>query len=194
MPSKVPTRDRMVVSAALLIRERGARATSIDDVLQHSRAPRGSVYHHFPGGRDQLLREATEYAGTYIAGRIEAGAADGPVALFDALVDGYRRELREGDYRAGCPVAAVAIEARADGDATLQQTAADAFDRWLTLLAANLVAAGIAPARAERLAALAVAGIEGGLILAQARRELEPFDAAAAEIRDLIERELTEAA
>src|ERR671935_265755 len=54
------TRERMVVSAALLIRERGARATSIDDVLAHSGAPRGSVYHHFPGGRQQLLRVAIE--------------------------------------------------------------------------------------------------------------------------------------
>jgi len=194
MPSKVPTRDRMVVSAALLIRERGARATSIDDVLRHSHAPRGSVYHHFPGGRDQLLREATEYAGSYIAGRIEAGAEAGPLALFDALVDAYRQQLREGDYRAGCPVAAVAIEARADGDDTLQQAAADAFDRWLALLAAQLAGAGIERERAERLAALAVAGIEGGLILAQARRDLEPLDAATAEIRDLIEAALAEAA
>jgi len=53
----------MIASTALLVRERGARATSIDDVLEHSGAPRGSVYHHFPGGRDQLLREATEFAG-----------------------------------------------------------------------------------------------------------------------------------
>ena len=57
------TRERMVVSTALLIREKGARATSIDDVLAHSGAPRGSVYHHFPGGREQLLREATDFAG-----------------------------------------------------------------------------------------------------------------------------------
>ena len=54
----------MVVSTALLVREKGASATSIDDVLQHSGAPRGSVYHHFPGGRDQLLVEATSTRGT----------------------------------------------------------------------------------------------------------------------------------
>ena len=63
-------RERMITSTALLIREKGARATSIDDVLAHSGAPRGSVYHHFPGGRDQLLREATDFAGGYIAARI----------------------------------------------------------------------------------------------------------------------------
>ena len=65
-------RERMVVSAALLIRERGAQATAISDVLKHSGAPRGSAYHYFPGGRMQLLEEATDYAGAYIAGKISA--------------------------------------------------------------------------------------------------------------------------
>ena len=77
----------MVVSAALLIRERGAQATAISDVLKHSRAPRGSAYHYFPGGRMQLLEEATDYAGAYIADKISAarerrravGRADGDV-------------------------------------------------------------------------------------------------------------------
>jgi len=65
------TRERMVISTALLVREQGARATSIDDVLAHSGAPRGSVYHHFPGGRQQLLSEAIDYAGEFVAARIE---------------------------------------------------------------------------------------------------------------------------
>ncbi len=81
-------RERMVISAALLIRERGARATAISDVLKHSRAPRGSAYHYFPGGRMQLLEEATEYAGAFIADKISAadsavepaGRADGSVS------------------------------------------------------------------------------------------------------------------
>ena len=72
------TRERMIVSTALLVRERGARATSIDDVLAHSGAPRGSVYHHFPGGRDELLREATAYAGDVVARGLERGAGSRP--------------------------------------------------------------------------------------------------------------------
>ena len=71
----------MVVSAALLIRERGAHATAISDVLKHSGAPRGSAYHYFPGGRMQLLEEATDYAGAYIAGKISA--AENAVELLD---------------------------------------------------------------------------------------------------------------
>src|SRR6188472_4526020 len=103
------TRERMVVSAALLVREQGARATSIDDVLAHSGAPRGSVYHHFPGGRQQLLREAIEYAGEFVAARIER--ATDPLEMLDALLCDYRDQLLHSDFRAGCPVVAVAIEA-----------------------------------------------------------------------------------
>ena len=63
-------RERMVRSAALLIRERGAHPTAIADVLEHSGAPRGSAYHYFPGGRTQLLCEAIDYAGDHVAAKI----------------------------------------------------------------------------------------------------------------------------
>src|SRR6185295_19791155 len=95
-------RERMVVSAELLIRERGAQPTAIADVLAHSGAPRGSAYHYFPGGRTQLLCEAIDYAGEYVAGRITA-AGNGLDAL-DGLVATYRDQLIRTDYRAGCPV------------------------------------------------------------------------------------------
>lgn len=84
-------RERMVVSAALLIRERGAHATAISDVLQHSGAPRGSAYHYFPGGRTQLLCEAVDYAGEHVAAMINE--AEGGLELLDALIDKYRQQL-----------------------------------------------------------------------------------------------------
>src|SRR3954467_9755822 len=96
------SRERMVMPTALLVRERGARATSIDDVLAHSGAPRGSVYHHFPGGRQQLLSEAVAFAGEFIARRIKR--ADDPLEMVDLLLDDYREQLVDSDFRAGCPV------------------------------------------------------------------------------------------
>ena len=104
----------MVVSAALLIRERGARATAISDVLAHSGAPRGSAYHHFPGGRTQLLCEAVAFAGEHIAALI-AEADSGP-ALLDRLIEKYREQLLATEFRAGCPIAAVSVEAGFDQD------------------------------------------------------------------------------
>src|ERR1700757_718155 len=129
-------RERMVVSAALLIRERGAHPTAIADVLEHSGAPRGSAYHYFPGGRTQLLCEAIDYAGEYVAAKI-AKAARGLDAL-DLLVEGYREQLIRSDYRAGCPVVAVTVEA-GDPDNPERTTkvierAAAAFALWPDLI------------------------------------------------------------
>ncbi len=182
----------MIASAAILIRERGARATSIDDVLAHSGAPRGSVYHHFPGGRDQLLREATEFAGEFVAGRIrDAGggsAGEDPFAAFDGFMGVYRTELLASDFRVGCPVVAVAIESREDGD-ELNEVAGSVFDRWTGELAASFAAAGIGAGRAAELADVAIAAAEGAIVVSRARRSIEPFDRVRAEIRELLERE-----
>jgi AcrR family transcriptional regulator len=181
-------RERMIVSTALLVRERGARATSLDAVLAHSGAPRGSVYHHFPGGREQLLREATDYAGEYVARRLERGSADGPLAVIDRLFDEYRTNLRESDFRAGCPVVAVAIEA--DETPGLREHARDAFERWRRAIARGLEAEGVEAGRADELALLAISTFEGALILTRAYADLQPLEYARREIRARVEAEL----
>jgi len=184
------TRDRMIISTALLVRERGARATSIDDVLQHSGAPRGSIYHHFPGGRQQLLREATEYAGEFTAQRLERFADRHPLVALDRFISGYRKQLAEHDFRAGCPVAAVAVEAPQNGEDGLLEPAADAFARWQALIARQYAAHGAAPARADELALTVLAAVEGALVLCQARRDITPLDVVHQQLRSMLEAEL----
>jgi AcrR family transcriptional regulator len=184
-----PTRERRVLSTARLIRERGARATSIDDGLHHSGAPRGSVYHHFPGGREQLLREATELASDYIAGRLEASGDGDPIAVLDALIGEYRENLIRSDMRSGCPVVAVAIESRED-DPGLQRLAGETFVRWQALMASSLASAGVRKPRAEQLAAFALSAIEGALVLSRAQRELGPIDAVRDQLGALLRAEL----
>ena len=176
------TRERMVRSAALLIRERGARATSLDAVLAHSGAPRGSIYHHFPGGREQLLREATEYAGRYVERRL--GSADDPLEALDRLYDEYCENLVASDFRAGCPVVAVAVESE------LRDDAQAAFDRWRRALARGFEREGIDRERADELGVMTVASFEGALILARAYRDLEPLELARRETRELVQAEL----
>lgn len=186
-------RERMVVSAALLIRERGAHATAISDVLKHSRAPRGSAYHYFPGGRTQLLCEAVDYAGDHVAALISR--AEGGVDLLDALIEKYRRQLLETDFRAGCPVAAVAVEAGFENErvqerermAPVIERAAGVFDRWTDLIAQRLTADGIAQDRAGELAVLATSALEGALLLARVRRDLTPLDLVHHQLRDLLQ-------
>lgn len=179
-------RERMVVSAALLIRERGAHATAISDVLEHSGAPRGSAYHYFPGGRTQLLCEAVDYAGEHVAAVI-AGADDG-LQLLDTLIDKYRRQLLDSDFRAGCPIVAVSVEAGEQDDAERMviERAAAVFDRWTDLIAARFVADGIAPERARELAVLATSSLEGAIVLARVRRDLMPLDVLHRQLRELL--------
>jgi AcrR family transcriptional regulator len=179
----------MIVSTALLVRERGARATSLDAVLSHSGAPRGSIYHHFPGGREQLLREATEYAGEYVARRLQRASTDGPQAALEVLFDEYERNLVASDFRAGCPVVAVAIESPEEGP-DLRDCALAAFERWRHTLAHGFEKAGIEAARADELAMLAIVTIEGALILSRAYRDLAPLESARRELRQRLDAEL----
>ena len=181
-------RERMVVSAALLIRERGARATAISDVLEHSGAPRGSAYHYFPGGRTQLLCEAVDYAGEHVSDIITETA--GSLELLDTLIDKYRRQLLDSDFRAGCPIVAVSVEAgfddRQDRDqmAPVIERAAAVFERWTELIAQRFVADGIPPDQARELAVFATAAIEGAILLARVQRDLTPLDLVHRQLRN----------
>jgi AcrR family transcriptional regulator len=181
-------RERMVISASLLIRERGAHATAISDVLQHSRAPRGSAYHYFPGGRAQLLCEAVDYAGAHV-GAIIAEAGSG-LSLLDVLIDKYRRQLLDSDFRAGCPIVAVSVESGEEQDRErtypVIERAAAAFDRWTDLIAQRFIADGIPAADATELAVFATAAIEGAIVLARVRRDLTPLDRVHRQLRNCL--------
>ncbi|MHA3021473.1 TetR/AcrR family transcriptional regulator [Mycobacterium sp. BMJ-28] len=174
-------RDRMIVSAALLIRERGAHATAISDVLEHSGAPRGSAYHHFPGGRNQLLCEAVDFAADHIARRIDSA----PTSLdaLDAVVDGFRRQLADTGFRAGCPVAAVAVEAE---NADVVARAAAAFARWIGIIEGLLRADGVAADRAAELAMLITTAIEGAVLVARTAGEDTALDLVHRQLRALV--------
>ncbi|WP_283610165.1 TetR/AcrR family transcriptional regulator [Mycolicibacterium poriferae] len=181
-------RERMVVSAALLIRERGAHPTAIADVLAHSGAPRGSAYHYFPGGRTQLLCEAVDYAGEFMAAHL--GRASSGLDALDDLFEYYRDELQRSDFRAGCPVVAVAVEAgdpdKPEQSAAVRDRAAAVFARWRQIIAELLTADGVSAARARELAVLVLSSFEGALVIARAGRDLEPVEAVHAQLRSLI--------
>jgi AcrR family transcriptional regulator len=178
MPSP---RERMVISTALLIRERGAHSTAISDVLEHSGAPRGSAYHHFPGGRTQLLCEAVDYAAEYTAARM--AKAESSVAAVDIIVEGFRALLLQSDYRAGCPVVAVAVEA--DNQPVVDRAAA-AFTSWTELIDRRLRADGVDAARAEELAMLMMTSIEGAIVVARATRNVRPLDLVHRQLRAMV--------
>ena len=174
-------RERMVRSAVYLFRERGYTRTAFSDVIAHSGAPRGSIYHHFPGGKTQLAEEAVRYAGQLLDAGVRAATRDDdPVGAVRAFLAWWRRVLVKSDFTAGCPVVAVTVESQ------LADAAADAFRRWRDALAAGLASAGATPARAARLATLTVAAVEGATIMCRAQRSLDPLDDVGAELEELI--------
>jgi AcrR family transcriptional regulator len=178
----------MVVSAALLIRERGAHPTAIADVLEHSGAPRGSAYHYFPGGRTQLLCEAVDYAGEYMAARL--GAAASALVALDELFEVYRKQLQRSDFRAGCPVVAVAVEAgdpaKPDQAKPVIERAAAAFARWRDVIEQRLIGDGVPAQSAGSLAMLVLSSFEGAIVIARASRDLAPLDMVHDQLRSLL--------
>jgi AcrR family transcriptional regulator len=182
MPRRSDARQRMIESAALLFRERGVNATSFTDVLEHSGAPRGSIYHHFPGGKTELAEAATRWAGECILDSTNHGlATHDPLAAVDALARWWRTVLDRSDFQAGCVIAAAALEG--DREPTVREAAAEAFEQWERALAGALTARGVPPQRARSLAEFVIAAFEGAVILARARRSTAPLDRVAEELR-----------
>ena len=184
--SRSDARERMLRSTIVLLREQGLTGTSFGDVIEHSGAPRGSIYHHFPGGKAQLVEEAIRYAGDFLGGELERAAVDGdPVTAVRGFTAAWRDTLERTGFRAGCPVAAVAVEAH-DDQPQLAGAAAEVFASWEATFARLLRGHGMPRARAARLATMSVATLEGAVILARARRDTAPIEAAGRELADLV--------
>lgn len=186
------TREKMVRTAAVLLREHGVAGTTIDRVLAVSGAPRGSVYHHFPGGRAQLLSEAVEFATDSIIELAGAAGEGDPAVALDAFVALWREQLVASDYRAGCPVLAVVVDAD-PALPELTEQAGEAFGRWQSVLARMLGERGMTATSADRLALQSLCILEGAVAVSRARRGISPLDEAAQAIRTLYEAEVDRA-
>jgi len=169
------SRTRMLVSAAELLRERGLSRTSFREVIEHSGAPRGSIYHHFPGGKGQLMQDAVRFAGAVGEDvlTLDAGEND-PVVFLRRFINQWASSLRESDFRAGCPIVAVVTDGFED-DGDLRTAASDVFDSWHGVVAAVLRRRGVTPAQARRTATMVVASVEGAVVLCRAHRSTTPL-------------------
>jgi len=179
------TRTTMLRSAADLLRERGAAGVTIDAVLARSGSPRGSVYHHFPEGRSQLLREALEFAGNQITEAIEQAAGGDGTALLRQFTAMWREALLSSDYTAGSPVLAAAVGSGQD-EQQLTSVAADIFRRWRDASIDAFVREGFDRAGATALAHTTISALEGAVVLCRSTRSLEPLDDVARQMEFLI--------
>lgn len=191
--SATSPRDRTVRSAALLFRERGVGGTGMRDVVEHAQAPRGSLQHYFPGGKQELLAEAMGWMAERAARPLrEALAAEPPPeprVVVAQLLDRFRELLTMTDYRAGCPIVAGVADASWDSS-VVTDAARDAFRAWIDPLEQVLRRGGLSAQRSTRVALLVVSAAEGAVVISRARRDLSALDAVQAEL-DLLLRAST---
>ncbi len=188
MGARPKHRDRLVRTAAALFRQHGYAATGLNDILKTAGAPKGSFYHYFPGGKEELGAEAVRYAGALVTRTLEdlhrdqhsPGAA---LRAYGGLLAGW---LGDSDYRDGCPLATTVLEVTPQSE-PITAAARDAYAAWRRALATMIDPAGADSARAQRLASLAISALEGALIQARVARDPAPIHDACEQVAALIE-------
>lgn len=189
-----PTRDRLIDAMAGALQRRGLHGVGLTELLAEAGAPKGVLYHHFPGGKVELAVAAIERVVERVAAALArvAAAREPPVPLLRRWLTGAQRQLEASRFERGCPLATVALESSADDEA-LRHALARGFAVLREQLTLALVAAGLTPARSKALSALIVSAYEGGLMQARVAGDLAPMQDAADTLLDLLERELAAA-
>lgn len=174
MTPDLGARTRLIDATARLMQIQGYHNTGLSQILAESGAPRGSLYHYFPGGKVDLAIAAIDYASDRLAVLLTEICAphDDPVSGIAAVLDHFAADLEESGYRKGCPVATITLEQAAINE-PVRLACTAAYDRWQQGLAVWLALHGVV--HADAIAEQLLMGIEGALILARARRTLAPL-------------------
>jgi TetR/AcrR family transcriptional regulator, lmrAB and yxaGH operons repressor len=178
------TRERMVLTAAGLFQRQGYDGTGLQEIVERSRAPRGSLYFHFPGGKQELAVAAVTEAGIGIGRGIELTleAHEDLGEAIGAVIDLTAANLERSGFRGGCPIAAVTYDTAA-GEEEIRGACGDAFGYWQELLERRLGKAGWKRGAAREEALVILAAIEGGITLGRAHRNTEALAAVAKNFR-----------
>ncbi|WP_410669695.1 TetR/AcrR family transcriptional regulator [Amycolatopsis sp. cmx-4-68] len=192
MVRRTDTRQRMLDTAADLFQTQGYHATGLTQLTTAGGAPKGSLYFHFPGGKEQLAAEAVQLSSERTGELLSAivrDAPDAPTAI-DRAVDALASFLTGSDFQRGCPLATVALDAAAASE-PIREACADGYSYWHGVLADYLAGQGLSPERADELATVVLAAVEGGLLLARTRRDVAPLRAVAAHLHATLDREFS---
>ena len=174
------TRARMIEATVEALQRRGVAGMSFTEVLAASGGARGAIYHHFPGGKTQIVAEAATRNGQDVRAHLGALPTDSPLAVVQAFLAAIRPVVQASASGGGCAVAAITVHVGADADNdALLQVAADAFVSWADTLAERLTTAGLTPDEAADLAAMLIAMLEGAHVTCRAAGTIQPFDHAA---------------
>jgi len=177
------TRNRIVQSSAELFRRQGFTGTGVKQIVAEASAPFASLYHFFPGGKEQLGAEVILWSGALYGRLLDEfflPEAD-PVAATRAFFAGAADTLRQTDYADACPIATVALEVSSTSE-PMRQACAQVFDGWIDGATARFIEYGLTRARARSLAISMLAALEGAFVLARALRSTEPLEVAGATV------------
>jgi AcrR family transcriptional regulator len=186
MRSDAKPRDRLIEATGRLLQQQGYSGTGLNQILAESGAPKGSLYFYFPGGKEELVSEALRRIHDLTAAgmRRVLDAHDDVGEGLRAYIRGVARALERSDFQLGCPVTAVTADTAATSD-TLRGVTSSVFGHWQDVIAERLHRAGWPADEARRRAAIALAALEGALLLSRAHRDTAPLDAVADYLAEL---------
>jgi TetR/AcrR family transcriptional regulator, lmrAB and yxaGH operons repressor len=176
-------RDRMVEGAMALLAQRGLQATSFSEVLSLTGAPRGSLYHHFPGGKDELVGVAVDRAGEILTDAMQGVAGQPAEAVVERFLAIWRAVLTRSQCTAGCAVLAVTV---ATDSSELLSHATAVFRTWRDRLSDLLRQGGLTADAARRFAMMTIASAEGAVVLSRADQSMEPFEVVARQLMEQV--------
>jgi TetR/AcrR family transcriptional regulator, lmrAB and yxaGH operons repressor len=170
------SKGKTLAAAAKLFRQQGYHGTALHDILAAGGSPRGSLYFHFPRGKEQIGEAALMLAGEAVRQRIALGAqaSESAEIFLVRLVRGMAADLEHSDYKEGCPIATTALETSAQSE-ILGAATRDAFQKWELEIKRGLERFGMASGDAELMATMVLSQLEGALLLARTYRSLEPI-------------------
>jgi TetR/AcrR family transcriptional repressor of lmrAB and yxaGH operons len=179
MAKVADSKEKTLSAAVKLFSQRGYHGTGLQDILEAGGAPRGSLYFHFPKGKEQIGEAAVQLGTEGVRDFItDAAQTSGNVQAFLVkLARGMAANLERSGYREGCPVATTALETAAQSD-VLGRAARTAFQTWEQEIKRALISFGMKANQADRTATAVLSQLEGALLLARTYRSLEPMQRA----------------
>jgi TetR/AcrR family transcriptional regulator, lmrAB and yxaGH operons repressor len=171
------TKSLMIRAAADLMQRRGYVGTGVAEILLQAGAPRGSLYHHFPGGKREIALEAIAYTRHVFARDLEKIAADSNSldAYFDALATLSKRDLLASDFDASCPIAATALDVPCD-EHDIFAACSKAFDHWALAIGTGLSRHHTINDNSSALGKLFLNALFGAVMSARVARNTQVID------------------
>jgi TetR/AcrR family transcriptional regulator, lmrAB and yxaGH operons repressor len=169
------SKGKTLAAAVDLFRRQGYHGTALHDILAAGGAPRGSLYFHFPGGKEEIGEAALRLAGEAVRQAIAQAVekSDNAESFLVRIVRTMASNLERSGYTEGCPIATTALETAAQSK-TLGAATRDAFQKWELEIKRGLFRFGMTLGDADLVATLVLSQLEGALLLARTYRSLEP--------------------